>query len=255
MPILKPQSHGSATKDAVVLDLGDLGRQAAKLRAIAEAKAEAILADARDEAARLTAGATEAGDQRGYAEGLERGRQEGLAAGQAEARTQHAEQLAAVAEQWAAATADYEQRFAELERQTRSAALELAAKLAEKVIHRGVETDDAVIIDQVAAALTHVLEPARVKVRVHPDDRATLDDALPGLLDTLDRVTHADLIEDPDVGRGGCVVTNGPATIDARINVQLERLASLLLGDAQAPDTPSNPDDIDPPPTSDPDSI
>ena len=238
MPILKTKTHRSAEKDAVVLDLGDLGRQAAKLRAIAEAKAEAILTAARDEATRLTQGAAEAGDQRGYAEGLERGRAEGFEAGKAEAKAQLTKELAALHTQWSDAVASYEERFALLEREARAATLELAVKLAEKVTHRRIDADATLVIDQLAAAFSHVLEPARVKVRIHPQDRPTLAEAMPHLLERFDHVAHAELIDDDTVGRGGCVLSNGPCTIDARIDLQLDRLASLLLGPppAEAPE-------------------
>lgn len=230
MPLLKAQTHQRASKDAVVLDLGDLGRQAAKLRAIAEAKAETILARARDEAEQLTTGATEAGDRRGYAEGLERGRAEGLEQGKTQALQQHAQQLQQVQQNWSTAIAEYEQRFLDCEREATATALQLAVKLAEKVIHRCVDTENTLIVEQVRAALAYVLEPTRVKVRVHPDDRAPLAEAMPGLVDELDQVAHAEVVDDADVSRGGCVVHAGPATIDAQVETQLDRLASLLLG-------------------------
>ncbi|MEM7577847.1 MAG: FliH/SctL family protein [Planctomycetota bacterium] len=237
MPLLKAQTHQRASKDAVVLDLGDLGRQAAKLRAIAEAKAESILAQARDEAARLTASATETGDARGYEQGQQRGHAEGVEQGKAEALQQHAQQLQKVQQQWAGAIADYEQRFLACEREAAQVALRIGIKLAEKVLHRAVETDEPLALTQLHAALSHVLEPSRVKVHVNPADRDPLAAALPGIVESLDQVTHAHLVADPEITRGGCVVHAGPASIDAQVDTQLNRLASLLLGETQ-PDEP-----------------
>ncbi|MEM1446472.1 MAG: FliH/SctL family protein [Planctomycetota bacterium] len=260
MPILKAQIHQRASKDAVVLDLGDIGRQAAKLRAIAEAKAEGILSEARDQAAKLTQGATEAGDQRGYAEGLERGHAEGIEQGKAEALQQHAEQLQQVQQQWAAAIADYETRFMASERDASNIALRIGIKLAEKVLHRAVQTQEDLALQQLHAALSHVLEPSRVKVHVNPADRDVLTQALPGIVESLDQVTHAHLVADTDVSPGGCVVEAGAGTIDAQVETQLDRLASLLLGEtepaestpeptpepphAEAPDQIDQPEDV-----------
>ena len=257
MPILKSKTHRDASKDAVVLDLGDLGRQAAKLRAMAEAKAEGILSDARVQAQKLTAGATEAGDQRGYEQGLERGRLEGREQGKAEALSQHAEQFRQLQQRWSDAIAEQEKRFIDCEREAKAAALQLAVKLAEKVIQRSVETDDDLISRQLQEALSHVLEPARVKIQIHPDDRDTLHAAMPGLVESINHVTHADLIDNPNLTRGGCVVSAGPAVIDAQIETQLGRLASLLLGEPRPcpPTQPSTPDGDQPhPPTAEPET-
>ncbi|MEM1099448.1 MAG: FliH/SctL family protein [Planctomycetota bacterium] len=241
MPILKAQTHQRASKDAVVLDLGDLGRQAAKLRAIAESKAEGILAEAREEAARLTEGATQAGDERGYADGLQRGKAEGFEQGKAEALQQHAEQLQQIQQQWAAAIADYEARFIAGQRDASNVALRIGIKLAEKVLHRAVQAEEDLALQQLHAALSHVLEPSRVKVHVNPADREVLAAALPGVVESLDQVTHAHLVTDADVSPGGCVVQAGAATIDTQVETQLDRLALLLLGDAKAADSPPKP--------------
>lgn len=230
MPILKAQTYRSASKDAVVLDLSDLGRQAAKLRAIAEQKAQQILDEAHVETERLKQEATAQADQRGYEQGLERGRQEGLKAGQQQAHAQHAEQLAALNARWSAALAQHEQHVLRLQAQAKQSSLQLAIKLAEKIVHRSIETDDASIIRQVEAALDRVLEPARLRIRTHPDDRHVLERALPGLVEAVDQVTHAELVDDPEITRGGCVIQAGSATIDAQVETQLQRLAELLVG-------------------------
>src|SRR5436853_7410348 len=60
-------------KEAIVLDMGDLGRQADRLLSGARAEAQRLVDEARSEADRVIDGA----DQRGYSEGLERGLTEG----------------------------------------------------------------------------------------------------------------------------------------------------------------------------------
>jgi len=70
MALIKAAQTGDLQREAIVLDLGDLRRQAADLRAAAEATAERIVDEARRQAKALTDGAAE----RGHAEGLERGK-------------------------------------------------------------------------------------------------------------------------------------------------------------------------------------
>ena len=83
MPILKQTQTAGAMKDAVVLDLGDLGRQAARLRMQAEAQAANIITDAEKKAAQLVENASGQGFEQGRAEGLEQGTREGLEQGRA----------------------------------------------------------------------------------------------------------------------------------------------------------------------------
>jgi flagellar assembly protein FliH len=240
MPLLKAQPHRPATRDAIVLDLGDLGRQAAKLRSHAEAQAETILAEARAEAARLTAGAAEAGERRGYEAGFARGQTDGTQQGRAEAAESFGQQLTELQSSWSAAAQEHDTLAKAARQEATSTALQLAAALAEKVIHRCVEHDHELIVRQVRSALDHVLEPTRVRIHIHPDDRPTLDEVLPAMVKALDVVEHAELVKDATVGRGGCVVQAGPATIDATVQTQLDRLSTLLLGDQKGnpPTTP-----------------
>lgn len=234
MPVLKAQTFNPARKDAVVLDLGDLGRQAGRLKALAEQKASVILDAAQQEAARLTAGAEEVGRAQGHAEGFAQGLEEGRAQGKAEAVAAQREQIDALRDQWSTALSDFESHRASLEREARSAVLRLAVCLAEKVVHRAVSANPDAVVDQVRAALRLVMEPTQATLRVHPEDRAQVAEVLPELVAEFDLVEHAEAIADPGVARGGCVLTYGPGRIDATIETQLARLSELLLAGESA---------------------
>ena len=76
MAVIKSQNAQTLLKDAVVLDLGDLRRQAAERQEEAQAQARRIVAQAQDEAHRLTAGAHAKGFEQGMREGLAKGTQQ-----------------------------------------------------------------------------------------------------------------------------------------------------------------------------------
>ena len=73
MAVIKKSEAVNAARNAVVLDLGDIARQAELLRRRAEEQAEAIVADAREQRERLVStGYTEGhveGSKKGYSEG------------------------------------------------------------------------------------------------------------------------------------------------------------------------------------------
>ncbi|MEM6459846.1 MAG: FliH/SctL family protein [Planctomycetota bacterium] len=229
MPIVKQTNAKPLIREAVVLDLGDLGRQAARLREAAEAKARAILEDARAEAARITAGAEKVGYEKGHAEGLVEGTEAGRAAGHAEALAagaERVEQTTAAFDEVAAAWAEHR---AAMHREAREAVLRFAVKFAQRVTHRVVEVDPAVAADQVASALSSVLEPTDVRLKVHPDDRASVAEVLPDLLAGLNHLRDVELVDDAEVGRGGCVLCLRGGEVDASIDTQVRRLTELLL--------------------------
>ena len=165
MALLKSQQATPAIKEAVVLDLGDVGAQAAKIRAAAEAKAE------RD-------------PQRGGAEGRRdhRGRRaEGLRAGPQPRGTSRASRRAAPpagrrrfrsgAKSCTSSSPPGRTSPASGMRSGRTwtarpgTPCSSSPCMAEKLIHRAIEVDPTVVVDQLAQALSHVLRPLDVTVR------------------------------------------------------------------------------------------
>src|SRR6185436_20924680 len=93
--------------DAIVLDLGDLSRQAEGVRSPAKADAEAILKQAAAERQRLISGAREEGLARGIEEGRKQGLDEGRKLGEAAALTERREALQKLEQAWSAALDEF----------------------------------------------------------------------------------------------------------------------------------------------------
>ena len=85
------------------------------------------------------------------------------------------------------------------------------------------------VVDQIASAIKHVLGPVRVTVRVNPEDRILAVDALPRWTHVLAEATSVEVVDDPAVERGGCVVEHGAGRIDATLETQLDRMVAALL--------------------------
>ncbi|MEX0776177.1 MAG: FliH/SctL family protein [Phycisphaeraceae bacterium] len=231
MALIKSQYAVGLIKDAVVLDLGDLGRQAERLRQAAQAKAELIIEQGRQHAKRLTDAAHAEGFAKGHAEGLVQGVNEGRQQGRTEALAARGEQFAALDKAWSENLARWDEHRQTTEREARRAVLTLALKLAERVVHRVVEVDATVITDQLANALAHVLRPADLIVRICPQDRQVLAQAMPQLAQEFPQFQCIALTDDASVAQGGCVVSYGQGRIDATLATQLRRVTELLLPD------------------------
>ncbi|MFW6032640.1 MAG: FliH/SctL family protein [Phycisphaeraceae bacterium] len=229
MALIKSENAGSLVKEAVVLDLGDIGRQAAKIRENAERQAAETLEQARQEAERLTSGAEAIGLERGRQAGLEQGLEEGRQQGHAEALEAMQPRFQQLAARLTEAAGQLEQQRKQLDSEASQAVLQFAVAMAEKIVARAIEVEPGRVVDQVVSALGHVLRPLDVKVAIHPEDRPLVEEAMPELVRDFDHLQHIELVADESVGRGGCVVNYGQGRIDATIDTQLGRIVETLL--------------------------
>jgi len=233
MPVVKQHNTSPMIRDAVVLDLGDLGRQAARLRAAAEAKAQRILEDAKAQADQIIAAAHQQGYDAGYEKGQVQGGTDGHEAGRAEALAQGTTQVKQTTDRFLAMSQEWHEHRTQLDREARGAVLDFAIKLAGKLTHRIVQVDPAVVGDQVAAALSRVLEPTDVLIRIHPEDRPVVQEVLPDVLAGLSHLKEVSLHDDDQVGRGGCVLAFRGGQVDASLSTQMTRIVQTLVPEGQ----------------------
>ncbi len=232
MAIIKSHNAKTLLKEAIVLDLGDVARQAKRLREAAQAKARRIIEDAQCQAESLrqkahTDSATQ-GHQEGFEKGKSEGHQQGLREGHQEALDQAKEQLQSLQQAWIEAMGQWEAKRQDMEQEAGKAVLELAVRLGQKLVHRVIQIDKEVAVEQVAAVLSHVLRPVDVTVRICADDRPVLEESMPRLTAEFPQLKHVQLVDDPEMTRGGCVVSYGQGRIDATIETQLERVVELV---------------------------
>lgn len=234
MPLLKEYNADAIAHEAIVLDLGDLRKQAERIKAEARAEAERIVAEARAEAERLTADADQRGYEQGYARGHAEGVEAGRAAGREEAVAATSDQFNTLHEKWSAAIEPWERRRAEMLDEVRHSLHAFAVLFAEKVAKRTPRVEPDAVVDQVEAALRQLSRAADATVRLHPDDRPLVEEAAPALMRRIEHARRIDLLEDPSVERGGCIVAYGRGRIDATIDGQIDRIVESLMPDRAA---------------------
>ncbi|HYF14953.1 MAG TPA: FliH/SctL family protein [Phycisphaerales bacterium] len=236
MAVIRQHDAQRLADRALMLDLGDLKRQGEAILARAREQGEAIVAGARRERERIGAEhfeqARREGLEAGRKQGLEEGRRAGHEAGLAERR----EAVAALEKAWAEALKGFEARRVEMHQQAREDVLRLAVVLAERVVKRALETDPSLVVDQVGSVIGLIGRPTRLRVHVHPDDKPLVREALPGLCAAVGGMSNVELLADPLLARGSCVVrTEGGGEVDASIAAQLDRIAAALLPAGEGP--------------------
>jgi flagellar biosynthesis/type III secretory pathway protein FliH len=232
MALIRHSNAATMARDAVVLDLGDLRRQGEIIKLRAREEAEAILAEARAERERLLGTAAEEGRAAGVAKGIEEGRKKGEDAGRAGAMTEFKRRLEALESGWSAALAGFESAREQMLMEARHEVVAVALRIGELVTKRALAATPDAAVDQVEALLRLLTRPMRAVLRVHPDDRAVVEAALPALAERIAAAQHVELVTDTALSHGSCVLrAAGGGEIDATIETQLARFAAALAAD------------------------
>lgn len=230
MAVVRHAQAEMLAREAIVLDLGDLSRQAAALRAKAQAEADQIIAEGKAERARLIEGAEAMGFEQGFARGLAEGRAQGVEEGRQTAIADVRREVEPLGAAWAQGLEAFEQAR---EASRKSAAMDLVAlaqAVARRVTHQVVTLHPEAAQDQLAHVLALVLEPSGITIEVHPADVALCQAVLPGLIEGRGEGSEIRVRASDDLARGSVVVRTGRGVIDASVDGQLDRLAAAMVG-------------------------
>lgn len=162
----------------------------------------------------------------GYAEGFNAGYEAGLAQAEVDAEaaaTEHrsaAQRLDRLAGALQQAAADLARRDAVALAAIESDVFALAAAIAEEIVGYELRAADAPVLDALARVARLLPDRGTPVVRVHPDDAAVAEEAI----DPARWNGDVEIVADPGIERGGCVVDVGPCRIDGQIGPAIERL-------------------------------
>lgn len=157
---------------------------------------------------------------KGYAQGERAGNEAAVARGDAMLRrlAQTIEELQALR--------------AELIHRTERQVVELALAIARKVIQRESAIDTDLLMAMARVALDRLADTATASIRLHPDDHAAVVGRSQGGVAAAGHAVQ--IVADPAVRRGGCVVRSDVGAIDIGVGAQLDELTRALLGDEVA---------------------
>jgi type III secretion protein L len=108
-------------------------------------------------------------------------------------------------------------------------ALELALKMAAKIIGRDLERDPVLVAEIAATALEAARSAKAMILKVHPDDGKLLREKRPRLMELIGRSVDLSIRDDADVEPGGCIIQTEFGVIDGQIRTQFEMLRNVLM--------------------------
>ena len=194
-----------------------------ELLSLARGQASQTLEEAREEAHQLTRQAErEAGALR------ERIRQEAYRQGLEQAAQETAELLAR-------GQAEIDEILREAHRQ-RDATLDsleprifkLALETAEKIMGYELDHNEKAFLSMLSQALTSVKNESRVTLRVNPGEYVRFFKSREVTMHTPNGALKAEVVSDPTVGYGGCVIETESGDIDAGAAAQLSQIQRNL---------------------------
>jgi flagellar assembly protein FliH len=178
-------------------------------------EAENVVHAARREAERL------------HEEARRLGYEEGYAAGYQEAQAAVQEQMAAQVERLAALAGHATTEVRAALREAEDQLVRLALAIAERIILREVRLDRSIVLALASRALEELDAGVTARVRVHPDDIPVLE-PWEAHLNGDGRAARVELVPDPRVVPGGCIVEAGSAVVDAQLQTLLHEAAAVL---------------------------
>ena len=152
---------------------------------------------------------------------LEQGRADGYRDGVASARAELAEALALVQRAAREAKAIRDALLNGAEREM----IELVIEAIGRILGEHVATDPDLVVHTVRRALDHAGSQNVLRLRVHTDDLQTLTASVG---EQYGASPPFEVLGDNSVSVGGCVIDTDSGEIDARLDVQLEEIASIL---------------------------
>jgi len=177
-----------------------------------------------------TVGELEDIEKKAYQEAYAAGREAGLASARAE--TQPAiDRLRSQVTSLTAVLDKLSKPLEELDTEVGEQLAKLTVAIAKQVIRRELRTDPAQVIAVMREMVALLPAAARqVRIHLHPEDAAVVRERLaaPG----GDRAWS--IVEDPVLGRGGCLVMTDSAQIDARLETRIASVVSAMFGEERS---------------------
>ena len=175
---------------------------------------------ARSEAERILADAEQAA-----ALALESARAEGLEAGREAAR----EEVAAALQALRGAVAVVDERRADVERELVGEATALALETAAKLVRAEVAARPERVGDVLRGAIRRAADRTALVARVSPADLAVCRALAPGILEEMGGIGTLQIVDDPRIGAGSCVLETANGDVDAAFPSQLAKIVDALF--------------------------
>lgn len=189
--------------------------------------ADRYLEKIRRDAAQLVAAANQQAEQL-RRQAQQEGRKLAVQQAEKEVTERIRQQLAGVLPALEQAVGQLQQARQDWIKQWEQNAVHLATAIAARIVRRELAQTPQITLDLIREALELASGSDHVQLRLNPDDHKSLGKGVEELAARLAKLAPADVVADPEVTPGGCIVTTEFGEIDQRIESQLARIEQEL---------------------------
>ncbi len=107
--------------------------------------------------------------------------------------------------------------------------IRMSVAIAEKIVRHKLEVDPDGARDLIIEAVHQVSGSGRLELRLNPGDLERLGTDAEAVIRSISCVGDVELIADPSISSGGCVIETQHGVVDATLEAKLERIASELI--------------------------
>ncbi|OJH15480.1 flagellar assembly protein FliH [Borreliella bissettiae] len=100
----------------------------------------------------------------------------------------------------------------------------LVMQIVIKVIKRITDSQKDIVLENVNEVLKRVKDKTQITIRVNLDDLDIVRHKKNDFISRFDVIENLEIIEDPNIGKGGCIIETNFGEIDARISSQLDKI-------------------------------
>ncbi len=105
--------------------------------------------------------------------------------------------------------------------------LRLVELMLKKIIGEEIKTNSAVIKHCISSAAKFLTDKRKVRIIINPDDMEEVKKMLPDLV-KLTKGGNFQLMEDPSIGKGGCMLETGFGRVNATIEDQIDEMLKVI---------------------------
>lgn len=110
----------------------------------------------------------------------------------------------------------------------RNMTVDLASRIAEKIVRRQMQDSEETLRVWLEEAIVAMRDARDLRVLVHPDDFAVAGRFLQNLAKMVPQAAQVEVLPDPQISLGGCIVRSMHGSIDQQLETQLKRLVEQL---------------------------
>ena len=163
-------------------------------------------------------------EKEAYEKGFAQGEKDGLELGQKLGQ----QRIETIVQQMATLLQEIQNRWESLYKTYEREMFQLAVSISKKILHHDLQVNEEIITATLREVSKHIVDQRKVMIRLNPADFQFLQTHAGSVLPPEKGGQGVEMINDPLITRGGCVVETAFGGIDGTIETQFEQIVSLL---------------------------